>query len=120
MRVLFNGVTTLKPKTGIAHAAANLHNALVANFPADTFWLYPGERVAGFARRFFRPVEKHSAGPTKTGRVSRTIKHLAKRTAGTVAKLGYATHFQTIGARVNSISTTSRTSCPSALGCRSW
>ena len=54
VRVLFNGVTLLKPKTGIAHAAANLHASLQTHFPSDTFWLYPGERVARFARRLLQ------------------------------------------------------------------
>ncbi|MDY3563642.1 glycosyltransferase family 4 protein [Gemmata sp. JC673] len=91
MRVLFNGVTTLKPKTGIAHAAANLHAALVATFPKDHFWLYPGAGVARAAGRFFRA----DAGvPPRAAREPGALKQFAKRTAGAVAKLGYAAHFQ--------------------------
>jgi len=89
--VLFNGVTALKPKTGIAHAAANLHRALIETFPDDTFWLYPGERVARLARRFFR------SGGTPTGASPKApgrFKTLARHALGTVAKLGYAAHFQ--------------------------
>jgi alpha-1,3-rhamnosyl/mannosyltransferase len=89
VRVLFNGITTLKPKTGIAHAAANLHAALAAGFPADRFWLYPGARVAGAARRFFRPAG--GAGPA--ARKPDGLKALARRAAGAAAKLGYAAHF---------------------------
>ena len=93
MRVLFNGVTLLKPKTGIAHAAANVHSALVANYPADTFWLYPGSRPAHFAARFFKPSNKPpAAAPGKPNR----LKQLAKRAVGAVAKFGYAAHFQTV------------------------
>src|SRR5207244_132118 len=91
VRVLFNGVTTLKPKTGIAHAAANLHTALVANFPEDTFWLYPGERVARLARRYFQPSDKLVATSNKN---PPSFKHLVKRAVGGIAKFGYATHFQ--------------------------
>lgn len=91
MRVLFNGVTLLKPKTGIAHAAANLHAALVAGFPADTFWLYPGARVARFAGRFFKPG---SGAPKASVRPNR-LKSLVKRTVGAVGKAGYVAHFQT-------------------------
>jgi glycosyltransferase involved in cell wall biosynthesis len=86
VRVLFNGVTALKPKTGIAHAAANLHRALVETFPDDSFWLYPGERVSRLARRFFRPGSR----PAATG----ALRPLARRALGAAAKLGYAAHFQ--------------------------
>ena len=53
MRVLFNGASAIRPKTGVGHTTANLHRALAAAFPDDTFWLYPGERVRRFgsARR---------------------------------------------------------------------
>lgn len=90
MRVLFNGVTTLKPKTGIAHAAANLHAALAAAFPADTFWLYPGDRATRAARRFFKPSKQNSAPASVR---PNPLKRLAKSAAGAVAKLGYAAHF---------------------------
>ncbi|MFM8273826.1 MAG: glycosyltransferase family 4 protein [Gemmata sp.] len=92
MRVLFNGVTTLKPKTGIAHAAANLHAALAAGYPRDTFWLYPGARAARLAGRFFRPAEKPGA-PGRTAEKPNALKALAKRAVGAVAKAGYAAHF---------------------------
>jgi alpha-1,3-rhamnosyl/mannosyltransferase len=93
VRVLFNGVTLLKPKTGIAHAAANLHSALGANFPEDTFWLYPGERAARLTRRFFKPPGAPApTAPRSPGR----LKRLATRAVGTAAKLGYAAHFQTV------------------------
>jgi glycosyltransferase involved in cell wall biosynthesis len=89
--VLFNGVTLLKPKTGIAHAAANVHAALVANHPEHEFWLYPGARAAKLAKRFFKPSNKPPAAvPTKPN----PLTGLAKRAAGAVAKLGYAAHFQ--------------------------
>jgi alpha-1,3-rhamnosyl/mannosyltransferase len=92
VRVLFNGVTLLKPKTGIAHAAANLHAALADRFPADTFWLYPGARAARLAGRFFASERNSSTSSTdrKPGRLKRLVKH----TAGAVAKAGYAAHFQ--------------------------
>jgi alpha-1,3-rhamnosyl/mannosyltransferase len=90
VRVLFNGVTALKPKTGIAHAAANLHRALAETFPDDTFWLYPGERVARLARRFFRGGGTHNATPAPPG----PLKTVAKRALGAAARLGYAAHFQ--------------------------
>src|SRR5262249_33343250 len=91
VRVLFNGVTLLKPKTGIAHAAANVHAALVANYPADTFWLYPGATASRLAPRFFKPKNT----PTETAKKPNALKQLAKHALGSVAKLGYAAHFQT-------------------------
>lgn len=91
MRVLFNGVTTLKAKTGIAHAAANLHTALAANFPSDTFWLYPGARLKRAAGRFFK--QDNRPGPPSSKRPN-ALKSLAKQTVGAVAKFGYAAHFQ--------------------------
>jgi alpha-1,3-rhamnosyl/mannosyltransferase len=93
VRVLFNGVTLLKPKTGIAHAAANLHAALGTNFPADTFWLYPGARAVGCAQRFFRPSGKPAvSAPERPGPLNR----FAHRAARAVALFGYAAHFQTV------------------------
>ena len=89
MRVLFNGVTLLKPKTGIAHAAANLHSALVAQFPAHTFWLYPGARAARAAGRYFAPTGTPAASPAPD-----RLKRLAKAAASAVAKAGYAAHFR--------------------------
>ncbi|QJX00892.1 glycosyltransferase family 4 protein [Frigoriglobus tundricola] len=92
MRVLFNGVTLLKPKTGIAHAAANLHAALVSGYPTDTFWLYPGAWVSRLAGRVFRsPTRVPTASVNKhPGR----LKQLARSAIGSVAKAGYAAHFQ--------------------------
>ena len=94
MRVLFNGVTLLKPKTGIAHAAANLHAALVAGHPTDTFWLYPGAGVTRLATRVFRP--KNRILPAPAGINSSRLKRLARTAIGSVAKLGYAAHFQAV------------------------
>jgi alpha-1,3-rhamnosyl/mannosyltransferase len=90
VRVLFNGITLLKPKTGIAHAAANLHAALVTDFPADTFWLYPGARAAKLAARYFSSGAPGHA-PAKR---RNPLKALARRAAGAVARVGYAAHFQ--------------------------
>lgn len=91
MRVLFNGVTLLKPRTGIAHAAANVHAALVAAHPDDTFWLYPGATAARLAGRAFKPSNKSPvARPAAPG----AVKQLVKRAAAAVAKAGYAAHFQ--------------------------
>jgi alpha-1,3-rhamnosyl/mannosyltransferase len=96
VRVLFNGVTLLKPKTGIAHAAANLHTALAANYPSDNFWLYPGATASRLAGRFFKPKSSPPAPPSGTApaRKPNAIKQLAKRVRFAVAKVGYTAHFQ--------------------------
>ena len=51
MRVLFNGVSAIKPRSGVGHTTANLHRALAEHFPNETFWLYPGETISRTARR---------------------------------------------------------------------
>lgn len=95
MRVLFNGITLLKPKTGIAHAAANLHAGLVAQYPADTFWLYPGPTAAKLASRFFKSKPNPPAVPANTNPSPlKRVKRLARKAAGVVARVGYRTHFQ--------------------------
>lgn len=93
MRVLFNGVTLLKPRTGIAHAAANLHAALAERYPDDTFWLYPGATAARFASRLFKPASQTPGHPR--GKPN-PLKQLVRRALGAVGRLGFAAHFQTV------------------------
>ncbi|MBN9517892.1 glycosyltransferase family 4 protein [bacterium] len=53
MRVILNGVSTLKAKTGVGHTTANLHRALTERAGAgDEFWLYPGRTMSRLAGRF--------------------------------------------------------------------
>ncbi len=90
MRVLFNGITLLKPKTGIAHAAANLHATLAGAHPSDCFWLYPGAYAMRAARRFFTPKPIRPGIPEKPT----FFKQLARRAAGVTARFGYSAHFR--------------------------
>ncbi len=92
MRVLFNGVTLLKPRTGIAHAAANVHAALAAAHPVDTFYLYPGSTVSRIAARFFKSKTGAPGPPKKPN----ALKALARGALGGIAKLGFAAHFQAV------------------------
>ena len=92
VRVLFNGVTLLKPRTGIAHAAANVHAALAAAHPDDTFYLYPGSTISRAAARLFKPKSGAPGAPKKPN----PLKALARRALGGVAKLGFAAHFQSV------------------------
>jgi len=50
VRVLINGLPTLKRKTGVGHYTAELAAALVRNFPADEYTLYPGAAASGLWR----------------------------------------------------------------------
>ncbi|OWK44466.1 glycosyltransferase family 4 protein [Fimbriiglobus ruber] len=89
MRVVVNGLAALKPKTGVGHHVANLAAALAAEFPDDTFDLYPGERVADLARRFARPPAPPSAGAPRP----RPIKAWATSMAKSVARWASRVHF---------------------------
>lgn len=93
MRVLFNGASAIRPKTGVGHTTANLHHALVRAAPDDTFWLYPGERARRAAARVFKPPVRAtgSVSPPKPASPS-FAKRLALRTARTL----YAAHFHTV------------------------
>jgi hypothetical protein len=57
VRVLMNGLPTLKRKTGVGHYVAELHAALARQFPADEFTLTPGD----FARAAARQLPRASA-----------------------------------------------------------
>ncbi len=91
MRVLFNGASAIRPKTGVGHTTAHLHHALTETFPDETFWLYPGERVRRLAAKFFKPAARPTVAisPPKPKSPS-----LPKRLALRAARAGYATHFQ--------------------------
>jgi alpha-1,3-rhamnosyl/mannosyltransferase len=91
MRVILNGVSALKPKTGVGHTTANLYRALGELPGDDAFWLYPGEKLGHLVRRFVGRPRTTSAGRkgSSPGRKSRFID---------LAKAAYRMHFQT-GAR---------------------
>ena len=50
MRVVFNGLATLKPKTGVGHYAARLADAISRQLLPDEFSLFPGPKLAGWVR----------------------------------------------------------------------
>ncbi len=87
MRVIFNGVSAIKPKTGVGHTTVYLHRALADRSPCDSFWLYPGEAVASVGKRILqRPRPLASA---KSEQPSRWKPRLTE-----LAKAAYRTHFQ--------------------------
>src|SRR5262249_62241488 len=81
MRVVINGVSVLKPKTGVGHTTAHLHRALTESQPADSFWLYPGETLGWVARRVFRPLTRTAApsGLSPRGEVKNSIHGTERR-----------------------------------------
>ncbi|HYH68291.1 MAG TPA: glycosyltransferase family 1 protein [Urbifossiella sp.] len=78
MRILLNGVSTLRAKTGVGHTTANLHRALCdAATGDDTFWLYPGRTIAQAAGRFVgRPRGGSNGGGSS--RLKTCLKEAAK------------------------------------------
>jgi glycosyltransferase involved in cell wall biosynthesis len=90
MRVLFNGASTVRPKTGVGHTTIHLHRALTTLSPEDEFWLYPGDKIRRLAARYANDNRqpKGSISPPKP-RASSFIKRLTLNTA----RLGYAAHF---------------------------
>lgn len=95
MRVLVNGASAVRPKTGVGHTTVQLHLALTHEFPDHAFWLYPGARVRRLAAWFFRPSGSFAAS---SGRASRSpaVVAWARRLALGLARAGYAAHFHAV------------------------
>jgi glycosyltransferase involved in cell wall biosynthesis len=93
MRVLFNGTSTIRQKSGVGHTTNNLHRALTAISPSDEFWLYPGGTVRTLASLFLKPGSRptKSVAPPKPA-----AKGYFKRLALNTARLGYAAHFHSL------------------------
>jgi alpha-1,3-rhamnosyl/mannosyltransferase len=92
MRVLFNGASAIRPKTGVGHTTANLHRALAALFPDDAFWLYPGDRVRRLAATFFHPPARCGVATPPRSRQPAVLRRLAT----SAARCGYAIHFHAV------------------------
>lgn len=60
MRVLFNAVASLKPKTGIGHYIENLHQNLATLQADNEIILFPGPLARKFIRRLYRPATPHA------------------------------------------------------------
>ena len=93
MRVLFNGASAIRPKSGVGHTTVQLHSALTEVSSADLFWLYPGSTIRSLVSRTqknTRPATG-SISPPKPA-PPRFIKRLALR----AARMGYAAHFRLI------------------------
>jgi len=92
MRVVLNGLAALKPKTGVGHHVADLAAALAAEFPADSFTLYPG----GTLSRWVTKANRGGAGGAAKTRANRLRRWLGGvRTAGkAAAKAASGLHFR--------------------------
>lgn len=89
MRVILNGVSALKPKTGVGHTTANLHRALAELGTDDSFRLYPGEAIAGIARRVLRRPKRPGAVRVNPGNAPPWRARLTD-----LAKAAYRAHFR--------------------------
>jgi len=91
MRVLFNGASALRRRTGVGHTAWYLYRALVRQAPQEQFWLYPG---LWWHRRF--STHSPSNPSSQRGQV-RSSGHQWLRQAGRqLARWCYSTHFHLI------------------------
>jgi glycosyltransferase involved in cell wall biosynthesis len=93
MRVLFNGTSTIRAKSGVGHTTTHLHRALSVLARKDDFWLYPGNTLRRLASHYLRiPVQQTGTiTPPKP-----SANGLFKRLALQIAQLGYAAHFHAI------------------------
>ncbi|MBX9580523.1 MAG: glycosyltransferase family 4 protein [Gemmataceae bacterium] len=103
MRVILNGVSALKPKTGVGHTTANLHRALTECGEGDSYWLYPGERLGAIVRWALRrgpgacapgdrpPPLRGSDHPSPGGA---TDGRRGRKPLVAVAKAAYRLHFR--------------------------
>jgi glycosyltransferase involved in cell wall biosynthesis len=89
MRVLFNGASTIRSRTGVGQTTLHLHVALAARSPGDRFWLYPGDFLRARAGRFLAPRRPGSAGTSDRPGWLRSA-------ALSAARHGYAAHFNAV------------------------
>jgi len=92
MRVLINGLSTLRAKTGVGHHIADLYAALGTGDPASEFTLYPGATARSWANRKSlksKPVDTPPQSPGITARLRQRI----FATGVAIAKLGIRAHF---------------------------
>ena len=94
MRVLINGLSTLKAKTGVGHHIAALHAALREAEPGSEFTLYPGETLEAWAKRT-ASERKGSNDPvqSKSHSLIARSRRRALEAGIAAAKLGIRVHF---------------------------
>ena len=90
MRVLINGLSTLKAKTGVGHHIADLFAALGATEPSSQFTLYPGKMIRHLAER--RATRTNESRPRSAAGTAGWAKRLKGSVVAT-AKFGIRSHF---------------------------
>jgi glycosyltransferase involved in cell wall biosynthesis len=85
MRIVFNILETLKPKTGIGHYTARLYTALSDRFSSETLCAFPTGRLAAALRHLQKPgsgaPEQQSSWARSWSLIKAGLKASAKRTA---------------------------------------
>ncbi|MBX9628053.1 MAG: glycosyltransferase family 4 protein [Gemmataceae bacterium] len=98
MRVILNGVSTLKPKTGVGHTTVNLHRALAEQGGADSYWLYPGQWAGGVVWGVVTGPHPPSPSPAGGGGADHPLPPRGRGTGGGVllaaAKAAYRLHLR--------------------------
>src|SRR5579872_5779327 len=93
MRVLFNGTSTIRQKSGVGHTTINLHRALSIASSADQFWLYPGNLIRNLAAKSLKHNQKPTgARPSRNPARNDFINRFLSRSA----YAGYTAHFHTV------------------------
>ncbi len=94
MRVLINGLSTLKAKTGVGHHIADLHAALSAAEPGSEFTLYPGEMLGAWAKgRASKSKGVSESTPPRSPSLGTRWRRGAFGAGLATAKLGIRAHF---------------------------
>jgi alpha-1,3-rhamnosyl/mannosyltransferase len=92
MRVLFNGVSTLRRRTGVGHTAWQLYQALVRQAPNDELWFYPGNWwQRRLEQRLNTPVDV--AGVFQPARSAPVLCRSLLPCVWPLARWAYACHF---------------------------
>src|SRR5437588_721671 len=91
MRIVFNLLTTLKPKSGVGQYAARLFAALAEQLPAGDLQAFPTGKLAEAVRR----MQQARAGG-QAGAAAGRIPTLAKRAARSVVDAGLGFAFRSL------------------------
>jgi glycosyltransferase involved in cell wall biosynthesis len=70
MRVILNGVSALKPKTGVGHTTVNLHRALCEPKSDDRYWLFPGDALSRIGSAALRQIASKKRAPAAASQQS--------------------------------------------------
>ncbi len=94
MRVLLNGLSTLRAKTGVGHHIADLFAALGPADPDGRYTLYPGETLGRWAKRSQKgSVGSNAVRAPEASRLTARWRGQILSTGWAAAKLGVRAHF---------------------------